>query len=118
MGMAFANPWSTGTLGLAKGEFEYLPMSSRIHSVNSFFQEHCNLDKYKKNFLFVDYNTQMDIFNNYHYEEMNANQRNNVAKIRNSLNHNDNIHPGKFAYWQIADAARPAFHYWCLNSNS
>ena len=118
MGMAFANPWSTGTLGLAKGEFEYLPMSSRIHSVNSFFQEHCNLEKYKKNFLFVDYNTQMDIFNNYHYEEMDANQRNNVAKIRNSLNHNDNIHPGKFAYWQIADAARPAFHYWCLNSNS
>lgn len=59
----------------------------------------------------------MDVFNNYHYEEMAANQRNSDVLIRNSKNTNDNLHPGKYAYWQIADAVRPAFHYWCLRSN-
>lgn len=115
MGRAFANPWGAGVAGM-KYKQEYLELSN-IFSVNEYFQNHCNLEKYKNNFLFVDYNTQIDVFNNYHYEEMNANQRNPDVRIRNSTNANDNVHLGKYAYWQIADAVRPAFHYWCLGSN-
>ena len=115
MGRAFANPWSAGVSGLGNKQ-EYIS-SSDIFSVNEFFQKKCQSDNYKNNFLFVDYNTQMDVFNNYHYEEMAANQRNSDVLIRNSKNTNDNLHPGKYAYWQIADAVRPAFHYWCLRSN-
>lgn len=116
MSRAFANPWSSGVYGVKTGQ-EYLSLSNAAISTNKYFQDHCLLEQYKNNFLFVDYNSQIDVFNNYHYELQPVNQRNNDNKIRSSDSLNDNLHPGKLAYWQIADAVRPAFHYWCLNSN-
>ena len=116
MARAFANPWCAGVQGLRLQQ-EYIQFSESAANVNEYYQNHCNLEKYKNNFLFVDYNTQMDVWNNYHYDMRDANARNSSVQFRNSSDPNDNIHPGKLAYWQMAEAVRPAFYYWCLNSN-
>ena len=116
MSRAFANPWCAGVQGLRMQQ-EYITFSESAANVNEYYQNHCNLEKYKNNFLFVDYNTQMDVWNNYHYDMRDANARNSSVQFRNSSDPNDNIHPGKLAYWQMAEAVRPAFYYWCLNSN-
>ena len=117
MSRAFANPWCAGVQGL-RFQQEYIQFSETAAEINEYYQEHCELEKYKNNFLYIDYNTQMDVWNNYHYEERDANARNSSVKFRNSSDPNDNIHPGKLAYWQIAEAVRPAFYYFCLNSNT
>lgn len=110
----FAAPYGPGIAGIENNQ-TYLGLSYGVQEKNAHYQELCKLDTYKDNFLYVDYNVRMDCMNNMPYELQNANLRNPENKIKIAT---DNVHPAKFGYWQIADAIRAAFHYWCLNSNN
>lgn len=89
----------------------FLSLSSGVNALNKTFEGYCKENAYKNNFLYVDYNVQMDCEHNFPYIEVAANQRNSTDKV---LQANDNVHPSEKGYWQIADALRAAFHYWCL----
>lgn len=89
----------------------FLSLSRGVNALNKTFEGYCKENAYKNNFLYVDYNVQMDCEHNFPYIEVDANQRNTTDKV---LQANDNVHPSNKGYWQIADALRAAFHYWCL----
>lgn len=68
-------------------------------------------DEFSENVFYIDIPAQIDIDNNFQFEEGDANNRNSQVQIRYGLN---NVHPAESAYYQIADAFYNAFHYWCL----
>ena len=91
----------------------YCELASEVFSCNSFLEGMCERADYVDNFLYVDYNIRMDILNNMPLEVVQANIRNSsdYAKIKRGQN---NVHPNKEGYFQMADAFRGAFHYWFL----
>ena len=91
----------------------YITLSSTVFETNSYFQSMCTLDEYKNNFLYVDYNLFVDSFHNMRHNYVDANQR-NKNEYDKIFRGNDNVHPATIGYWQMADALRPAFHYWCI----
>lgn len=108
-GRCFAAPFGAGTAGMNHNQ-TYLLLSNNVHSLNKELQAYCDSNEYKNNFLYVDYNIQLDGRHNMPHKEVVANQRSS-EKIVQSI---DNVHPAQNGYWQIADAFRAAFHYWCL----
>lgn len=114
LGRCFAVPYGTGMAGMSANQ-TWLSFSSTTQAYNQYMQDFCEREAYNNNFLYVDYNVLLDNLNNMPYQEVNANTRNTTAKIRLAT---DNVHPAPSGYYQIADAVRAAFHYWCLNSNN
>ena len=114
-GCCMANPNGVKTALAYKQT--YVSLSKTQLEANIFFEKMCELDEYKNHFLYVDYNTRMDVLNNMPLSVVAANIRNkeDYAKIKRGQ---DNVHPKKEGYFQMADAFRGAFHYWFLNSNS
>ena len=95
----------------------YFNLSSDVFASNARFEALCDENAYKDNFLYVDYNIRFDALNNMPVSIVQANIRNNsdYAIIKRGQN---NVHPSKEGYFQMADAFRGAFHYWFLNSNN
>lgn len=108
-GRCFAAPFGAGTAGMNHNQ-TYLSLSNNVHSLNKELQAYCDSDEYKNNFLYVDYNVQLDGRHNMPHKEVVANQRSSEKIVQST----DNVHPAQNGYWQIADAFRAAFHYWCL----
>ena len=89
----------------------YTSLTSTVIDCNSFFEDLAKRDKYKNNFLYVDYNISLDSIYNMPHELVNPNIRNDEVKILRGQN---NVHPSQKGYFQMADAFRGAFHYWFL----
>lgn len=110
LGRCFAVPYGTGTAGMQHNQ-TWIQQSSGVQSLNATFEGYTEEETYNSNFLFVEYNVLLDNVNNMPWSNVNANDRRTDVKVRQAT---DNVHPSKYGYWQIADAVRGAFHYWCI----
>ena len=91
----------------------YVNMSEGVKDSEVFLQNKCEEDDYKDNFLYVNYHLQLDSFHNMPHNIIYPNLR-NATDYDKIFQGNNNVHPNSNGYWQIADAIRAAFHYWCL----
>lgn len=110
LGRCFAAPYGAGTAGMGNNQ-DWYSLSEGVQTLNAWFESLTENDDYSGNFLFVEYSACMDIANNMPWAEVSANDRRTDVKVRQAT---DNVHPSKYGYWQIADAVRGAFHYWCI----
>ena len=81
----------------------------KIINWNRKLKEICN--SYDRNILYIDVPSQIDTINNFDYEEVSANNRNTIVKVRQGI---DNVHPAESGFMQISDAFYNAIHYYIL----
>ena len=81
----------------------------KIINWNRKLKEICS--SYDRNILYIDVPSQIDTINNFDYEEVSANNRNSVVKVRQGI---DNVHPAESGFMQISDAFYNAIHYYIL----
>ena len=93
------------------GNQTWAVLSAGVQSLNATFEAYTQEQAYSSNFLYVEYNALFDNANNMPWSEVSANERHTDVMARQAT---DNVHPSKYGFWQIADAVRGAFHYWCI----
>lgn len=110
LGRCFAAPYGTGYRGMQNNQ-TWIGMSQGVQELNAYFETLTEHADYNEHFLYVEYNALFDNANNMPWVNVAANDRRSDVQVRKST---DNVHPSKYGYWQIADAIRGAFHYWCI----